>query len=188
MKKSKVTLLTMTMVLAMSMIGGVVASAATTTTATGVAPVKATTAQSIEVQFSQADTIELTLSDNTVDFGDVTNNTATTTVTNPSELVAKIKSSLPYKLDLTATDNFTNTQDSTASQVPVTKLGVKVDGGVIQKFEGINVAKTIVSNASDTSALVGVARSHTIQFDLDQTIGFKSGAYKAPLTITASQQ
>ena len=187
MNKKRVTLMTMTVVLAMSMFG-VIANAATTTTATGVDPVKATTNQAINVQFSEADTIELTLSDSSFNFGDLTGVTTTSTVTDPSQLVATVKSSLPYSIDLTATDDFSNTTVVGASKVPVSKLGVNVDGGATSKFAGINTPKSIIANAADTSALSNVTRTHVIKFDLDEVIGYKAGNYTAPLTVTASQQ
>ena len=188
MIRNKVTGMAVTAVMVANMFGGIVASAATTTIGTGDAVTKATTSQSVAVQFSQKDTIELTLSTNTVDFGDVTGIQTTSTNTTPTELVATVKSSLPYDLDVKATDNFTNKTDATAVQVPISKLGVKVDGGAISKFDGVNVSKNLISNAADTSAEATVSRSHTINFDLDQTVGYRAGSYEAPLTITATQK
>ena len=123
-----------------------------------------------------------------MDFGDVTGISTTSTTTTPTELVASVKSSLPYDLDVVATDNFSNKTNVEATQVPVTKLGINIDGGTTSKFEGVNISKNLVSNASDTSALTNVSRSHTIKFDLDETIGYKAGDYEAPLTITATQK
>ena len=168
--------------------GSVAVSAATTTTGSGDTTTKATTSQNITVGFNQKETIQLTLASSTIDFGTVTGHTSVSTTTSPTDLVASVKSSGNYDLNIVATDDFSNTTTPTATKVPVTKLGVNVDGGAFSNLGGVNTSKTLVSNASDTSALPDVTRTHTIDFNLADSIGYKSGSYTAPLTVSIIQK
>ena len=140
----------------------------------------------ITVSFNQRDSIQLTLSTNKIDFGDVTGLTHTEAHT-PEDLVANVKSSLAYDVDIKANDNFKKTDEDSLS-VPISKLGVKVDAGDYTKFTEVNTPINLVSNAPATYTVGDDGQNYTLKFDLDSTIGYKAGTYEAPLTITATQK
>ena len=187
MRKNLIKILSMGL-LTMSIGGATFASAAEVTdigATDGANPVVAS--NDITVTFNQKDTIQLTLSTNTIDFGDVTGITHSDSH-NPSTLVANVKSSLPYDVDINATDNFSNKEDATARQVPISKLGVNIDGGAYSKFAGVNTPINLVSVAPATYTIGDNGQDYQIKFDLDSTVGYKAGNYQAPLTVTATQK
>lgn len=141
-------------------------------------------AEDVVVTFTQPDTLELTQSTGNVDFGEVL---GTVTSVSP-DLLVNVKSSLNYDLKIKATTDFKNTTDVTSSDISVTKLGVKADGGTIEKFAGTETDLVIVGNATDTSDLVDVTRTHTLSFDLSETVGYRAGVYEVPLVVTLVQK
>ena len=140
----------------------------------------------VNVTFNQKDSIQLTLSTNKIDFGDVTGLTHSDSH-NPEDLVANVKSSLSYDLDVKANDNFKKSDENDLS-VPISKLGVKVDANDYTKFTEVNTPINLVSNAPATYTVGDDGQNYTLKFDLDSTIGYKAGTYEAPLTITATQK
>lgn len=144
----------------------------------------------VDVVFNQSDTIELSLSTNEVNFGDVTGLTHKEEHS-PETLTASVKSSLPYNLDIKALSNFEEqnvSADSTAKEISINKLGTKLDSGSsYTKFDGINKDINLVSAAPATYDLESKQQDYNIKFDLDNTIGEKTGSYKTSLQVTATQ-
>ena len=141
----------------------------------------------LTVNVNLKDTLLLTLTSNTIDFGKVSGISSSSTHL-PSNLGVQVKSSLSYDLDLEALDNFTNLDDATALQIPITKLGVSLDGGSYSKFTGVNSTLNLVTSASPTCELGDFSKDYQIMFNLDPTIGFDKGGYSAPFVITATQK
>lgn len=150
------------------------------------APSDGAASSNVDVVFNQNDTIELSLSADEINFGDVTGVSHTETTT-PSALVASVKSSLPYNLDIQALSNFTE-QGGGTQEIGVDKLGVKLDSSPsYTKFAGLNQNINLVTGAPATYDLDAKKQDYTLSFDLDNTIGRKTGTYKATLQVTATQ-
>ena len=138
-----------------------------------------TASSNVDVVFNQNDTIELSLSADEINFGDVTGVSHTETTT-PSALVASVKSSLPYNLDIQALSNFTEQGGGTQ------EIGVDSSPSYT-KFAGLNQNISLVTGAPATYDLDAKKQDYTLSFDLDNTIGRKTGTYKAKLQVTATQ-
>lgn len=136
-----------------------------------------TASSSVDVNFSQKDTIEMSISDNVVNFGEVNMLTTTDAL---NTLTTTIKSSQNYTLDALAPEDF---KTATGDIVPVSKLSVKVDSGEYSNFE-----KGISKLLSDDAASYETGISHVLSFRMDSTIGYKSGDYTTPLTISVTQK
>ena len=142
----------------------------------------------VTVQFNQSDAIVLTLSSNNITFGDITGIQNYSEDTIPIELVATVNSSLSYDLDAMATGDFINKVDLTASHIPISKLGIKIDGGELFKFEGINIVRNLIKNAAIIPNEENNIMRYVIRFELQETIGYKMGDYEAPITIIVTQK
>lgn len=132
------------------------------------------------VEFSQQDTIELTVSDNLVSFGNVNMLTESQA---SNVLTTVIRSSKAYDLTAIANEDFKSKTDETAATIPVSKLSVKVDDGSYSNFEKGN-SKLLISEAAPYST----GSTHTVSFQIASTIGYQSGDYSVPITITATQK
>ena len=138
----------------------------------------------VTVTFTQPDTLELIVMSNSFDFGEVTGLSTDEVL----GVDVRVKSSLPYDLNIRATDDFHNRVIPTASVIKTNKLGISFDAGGLSKLGSKNVFTNLVTNAPDTSAQVDVFKMHTLGFDLSETVGYKAGDYELPLEIVAIQK
>ena len=129
----------------------------------------------VTVSFSKGNTIQLTLSSDTVDFGQVAGITSTEKT---GGLIATVSSSLPYSLYVQATDDFKEKSDNLKT-IPKNLLQIKCSGNYID-LDGTK--QTLLAGAPQ-----GIDVSHNIDFKLKETTGYTKGNYSIPLTITATQ-
>lgn len=129
------------------------------------------------VSFTQKDSMQMTISDNVITFGDV-NMIASTDAT--KTITATIKSSQGYTVSALANEDFKSAGDDV---IPVSKLGVSVDGGSFSNF-----VKSTEKTLSTDAASYEVGTSHVLSFKLDNTVGYKAGSYTAPLIISVVQK
>lgn len=152
---------------------GLVASAETTQG-------KNSTQQTINAQFTQDESVQLTLSSNDVNFGTVSGLTSNN---KDNAVTVTVSSSLPYDVTLKPNSDFTNGSVS----IPITKFGLKVDSGSVSNFTGVSDTKKIADKAVATYSNDSKTKSYNLSFTLDKTIGEKSGTYSAPLTLSLIQ-
>ena len=128
--------------------------------------------ESLTVSFDQPNILELTLSTNTVDFGDI-NGIAETTFA--GDVTATVSSSLPW--DLTVKSDGDLTADN--STIPINKLQIGVD----DSYQTASTDEiTLVSTYPNC-----VDQQFALNFKLDKTVGYKAGNYQANLTFKAMQ-
>ena len=152
---------------------GVISSAETTQGTTS-------TEQSISAKFTQAESVQLTLSSNSVDFGEVS---GLSEVVKDNAITVTVSSSLPYNVTMKPSEDFKNG----SSTISVAKMGLKVDSGDFSYFSGKDDIKSIVTSAPATYSNVSKNKSYELSFKLDKTIGEVSGTYTAPFTLSLSQ-
>lgn len=142
-----------------------------------------TSSGDVDVNFTQKDTLELTIQDSEVNFGD------SHSVAQESTLVtASVKSSLPYSVTIKSNGNFVEQNVKDAHEISINNLSYKVDGNsAYNKFEKPNTDYVIASGQPNTVAEPNKTRDHKFQLKLDSLIGEKKGSYKATLQITAVQ-
>lgn len=125
------------------------------------------TTQSITV--NSINSVSLTLSDSTVNF----DNSFT-----EKTMTATVKSGTAYDLSVTATGNFKNTTNTSATSIPISSLYLRINGGTSSNFLGVNVPKAIATNSVATSGT-----NYTLGFDMNMPVGYKSGTYNASISI-----
>lgn len=141
---------------------------------------KLTASENFNVTFNQPNTIKLTLSTDTVDFGDVNGLTASTV---DAGLTATVESSLPYDVKIKANDDFIGNTDT--NKVPINKLNYKLTDAA--DYTNI-AAKDTDYDLWSGEATLGTPTAKSIDFKLDSTIGYAADTYTAPMTITATQK
>ena len=146
-------------------------------------PGDGTSSGDIDVDFTQKDTLELTIQESEVDFGD------SHSIAKESTLVtASVKSSLPYSVTIKSNGNFVEQGSTDSHEIPINNLSYKVDGSSDYiEFENPNTEYLIASGQSNTTAEPNKTRDHRFQLKLNSLIGEKKGSYKATLQITATQ-
>ena len=133
----------------------------------------------VTIQFTQTESLQMTLSSNTVTFGDITGLTDVET----GPVIVSVKSSLPYNLDVKATDDL---RSSTAS-IGINHLSLKVDSGEFKNISNVMTPINLVTSDPATYALEGQIRNYNLIFKFGSILGSKAGNYSAPLTLTLTQ-
>lgn len=171
--------------MATTMIGQTAFAAEVKDEQTGTAPLTASC--DFDVTFNQADSIALTLSTDTIDFGEVTGLVETTDHT-PTEMTVTVESSKTYDVAIKATSDFVG-QDAGVNDdktIPIDKLSfVKDDASDYTNFAAKDTDYTFVT---DAAATLGTPATCKLKFKLGKTIGYAAGNYKADLTVTATQK
>ena len=141
---------------------------------------KLTVSENFNVTFNQPNSIKLTLSTDTVDFGDVNGLTASTV---DAGLTATVESSLPYDVTIKANDDFIGNTDT--NKIPINKLNYKLSDS--EDYTNVAAKDTDYALWSGEATL-GTPTAKSIDFKLDSTIGYAADTYTAPMTITATQK
>lgn len=143
---------------------------------------KISSSANLDVVFDVTDSIEITLSSNEVNFGEVTG-----LVSVGQDVTATVKSSAIYSVGITPLNDFVN-QDENNKSIEISKLGFDVDSANSYKnFTSKDTEVNMVSNQPATYDLTNCEKSFNINFKLDDTIGEKSGDYKSVVKFTAVQ-
>ena len=134
--------------------------------------------KSIDVLFSQVDTLELELSTNTIDFGNV-DGLIDTEMT--EALTTTVNSSLPWNMSIKALTDFVSQEDET-NTLPSTNLQVKISGTTEYK----DVAKEDVALLENQAP--GTNIENKIDFNLKANTGINASNYKITTKLKVSQQ
>lgn len=133
----------------------------------------------VTIQFTQTESMQMTMSSNSVSFGNITGLTDVET----GPVIVSVKSSLPYNLDVKATDDF---KSSTAS-IGINHLSLKVDSEEFKNIPSVMTSVSLITADPATYALEGHVRNYNLVFKFGAILGSKSGNYSAPLTLTLTQ-
>lgn len=129
----------------------------------------------ITISFQQPETLSVTLSTDTVNFGLVSGVDETERL---NDVNVTVSSSLPYNIDIKASKDIVGSNPSNI--IDVSKISVKADsGGYVSMNKGFS---NLVNNSPQT-----VSRIHNLSFKLGSTIGAKSDSYSVPLVLRVNQ-
>lgn len=142
---------------------------------------KISSSANLDVVFDVTDSIEITLSSNEVNFGEVTG-----LVSVDKDITATVKSSAIYSVGITPLNDFVKQGES--DSIEISKLGFDVDSSnSFKNFTGKDTEVNMVSNQPATYDLTNCEKDFNVNFKLDDTIGEKSGDYKSVVKFTAVQ-
>lgn len=144
---------------------------------TSAAPV--TDSKDVTLEITQPESIELIISNNVVDFGDVT---GLTEQEKTNALTVSVKSSKDYDVMVKANGDFVSGDKSNS----ISDLKVKFDSDEYQTVGKTN--SNLKTSEVATYGLDDFKKSYGMSFKLADQIGAASGNYKSILTLTAQQK
>ena len=135
-----------------------------------------TSEKTLNVKFTQPNTMSLTIDPNEIDFGEVNGLTDSSEKT----VIASVNSSLPYDLSIKSlNENLTSENGKT---IPISKLNVKGEG----EYTNIGTTDNIIyTNQPNTN---GEEVTHPMNFKLSEMTGYTKGEYATNLRVTATQK
>ena len=134
-----------------------------------------------DVEFDQKDSIELVVSSNIVNFGEVTGLTEKTE-SDPESLKVGVQSSKSYDLAIKANSDCIGQNDSN-NVIPISKIKFNVEDG-----EFLEMSKNEILIAENKPATEGVRNLYKLNFKIGRTIGYAKDDYKASINIVATQK
>lgn len=134
--------------------------------------------ENVNLTFSQPNTIELLLSDNCIDFGDING-----LIETPSkELEISVKSSLNYNLKMQTLGVLSKENDEEYT-IPISKIKYS-----FQDAEYISLTNNEIILASNEPFTSDVFKKYKLSFKIGATIGYKAGKYNIPISIIVIQE
>ena len=138
-----------------------------------------TDSKDVTLEITQPESIELIISNNVVDFGDVT---GLTEQEKTNALTVSVKSSKDYDVMVKANGDFVSGDKSNS----VSDLKVKFDSDEYQTVGKTN--SNLKTGEVATYGLDDFKKSYGMSFKLADQIGAASGNYTSVLTLTAQQK
>lgn len=136
----------------------------------------------LSFNFTQKDSLEITLSESEINFG-----SSHGVAVESGNLVAKVKSSIPYSVNLKGED-FLEQGVSDPHKISISNLSFKIEGSDdYTEIAQPTVDYNLVSNQLETSGESNSEREHVFKLKLNSLVGQKKGSYKTTLQITAVQ-
>lgn len=135
----------------------------------------------VDVDVEQQNSIELVVSSNIVDFGEVTGLTESDMV-EPTNFKIGVQSSKTYDVSIKATSDCIGQNDSN-NVIPISKLKFNVEDG-----EFLEMSKNEILIAESQPATEGVRSLYKINFKMGKTLGYAKDDYKTSINVVAMQQ